>query len=89
MPKPVFYNYTQGYEPKSTAPKYRSSATDHEYYNPDIKEYYSSDSKLIRREETYRGIKYSQTISGSNYAQHWPTYTYSVTYTAWEEVTVS
>ena len=58
-------------------------------YNPIITEYYTSADELIRVEEVWAGNRYSQTISGSNYASDWPTYNYSVTYNAWEVTTVS
>ena len=58
-------------------------------YNPDITLYYDSSDNLVRVEEVFKGIMYSQTISGSNYAQQWPNYTYSVKHNAWDTTTVS
>ena len=58
-------------------------------YNPDITIYYGSDDNIVHVREIWRGKQYDQTVSGTNYAQYWPTYGYSVTYFAWEETTVS
>ena len=57
-------------------------------YNPKRIEYYGSDNKLVRIEEIFDGKKYGQTISGSNYVQQWPNYSYSITYYPWDETTV-
>jgi len=58
-------------------------------YNPSIVEYYDSGDNLVRVEETFGDTMSAQTISGSNYAQSWPSYTYAVTYNAWTTTTVS
>jgi hypothetical protein len=58
-------------------------------YNPDITIYYGSDDNIVHVTEIWRGMQYDQTVSGTVYAQYWPTYSYSVTYNAWEETTVS
>ena len=84
--------YTQGYERKSVAD--HSLARDRDEYNPSVVKYYTTtsgaaDDGLVHVEETWRGKLYAQTISGTNYDQQWPSYTYSVTYDAWEETTIS
>jgi len=56
-------------------------------YNPEITKYYNSADELLRIEEVWCGEKYTQTISGSAYANQ--TVDYSVTYSAWEKTTVS
>jgi len=58
-------------------------------YNPDTTIYYGSDDNIVHVTDVYRGMQYDQTVSGTNYAEQWPSYTYSVTYNAWEETTVS
>jgi hypothetical protein len=78
-------NYTQGYERNLPSPKFAGDTR----YNPTITNYYGSDDALVRVEEEYGGVTYAQTISGSAYAQQWPAYSYSVTYMAWEDTTVS
>lgn len=83
----------QGYERNTPSPKFYSTVVGHEGYNPTITNYYitvsGGDDKLVRVEEVFRGKMFARTISGSNYAQQWPNYSYSVTYDAWEETTVS
>jgi len=70
------------------SPKFYSTAIEGKMgYNPTIVEYYNNSDELLKTEEIWRGKKYSQTISGSNYANH--TVSYTVTYQAWEETTVS
>jgi len=64
-----------------------STAVGSEGYNPEITMYYNNSNELLKIEEVWRGTKYTQTISGSNYANH--TIDYSVTYSAWVETTVS
>jgi len=72
------------------SPKYYSTAiTGKEGYNPIITVYYGSDNNIVRVKEVWRGKAWAQTISGSNYVQQWPNYTYSETFSAWEETTVS
>lgn len=81
-------NYTQGYDRNTPSPKfYDSTVVGHEGYNPEITMYYNSSNELLLVEEVWRGTKFSQTISGSAYANH--TISYSLTYGAWEETTVS
>jgi hypothetical protein len=58
-------------------------------YNPDITIYYDSSDNIVRVEEVFKGTMYAQTVSGSNYAQQWPTYSYLVVYNAWVTTTVS
>jgi len=58
-------------------------------YNPSRTEYYGSDGKILRVEESFGGVTYGQTISGTGYAQYWPTYSGTIVYSSWEEVTVS
>jgi len=82
-------NYTQGYERNTPSPKFYSTVVGHEGYNPVITKYYDSADNLIRIEEIWRGILYSQTISGTTYSGQWPNYNYSITYGAWEETTYS
>ena len=77
------------YDRNLRSPKYYSTAVGNEGYNPDIIIYYGSDDNVVRVEEVWRGKMYAQTASGTNYAQQWPNYTYSVTFNAWEETTVS
>jgi len=57
-------------------------------YNPVVTEYYNTvvsgeDDHLVRVEEVFEGTTYSQTVSGSNYTQQWPSYDYSLVYNAW------
>lgn len=83
-------NYTQGYERNTQSSKfYSSSVVGHKGYNPIVTHYYGSDNKIVRVEELFSDVLYSQTISGSNYVEQWPDYTYTITYNAWEETTVS
>lgn len=56
-------------------------------YNPETKLYYNSSDELLRKDETWRGVTYTQTISGSSYANY--TTSYTVTYSSWTETTVS
>ncbi len=80
----------QTYDRNLRSPKYyESTAVGAAGYNPEITMYYTSADELVRVEEVWRGKQYSQTISGSNYSEQWPSYSYSVTYNAWEETTVS
>jgi hypothetical protein len=81
---------TETYERNLQSPKFYSSAVVGRYrYNPTIIEYYGSDDALVRIEEIFDGVMMAQTISGSGYAEQWPSYTYSITYQAWEETTYS
>jgi len=81
--------YTQGYDRNTPSPKFYNTVIGHEGYNPSITNYYDSSNNLVRVEELFRGYLYGQTISGSEYAQQWPDYTYTVTYDAWEKTVVS
>ena len=58
-------------------------------YNPKTVKYYSSADELLRVEETWRDKMIAQTISGSNYAENWPSYTYTVVTDPWDETTTS
>ena len=58
-------------------------------YNPEITEYYTISGALIRVEEIFDGVMYARTISGSNFGPQWPTYSYKITYNAWDETTYS
>ena len=75
------------YDRNTKDPKFYSTAVGSEGYNPDITMYYNSADELLRIEEIWRGVIHSQTISGSDYTNH--TVSYSITYNAWEETTVS
>lgn len=55
-------------------------------YNPQIIVYFGSDDNIVRIEETWRGQKYAQTISGSNFVQQWPNYDYYEVYSPWTVV---
>jgi len=67
---------------------YSSAVVGRKGFNPMKIEYYGSDNKLVRVEEIFDGRKYGQTISGSNYAQQWPNYSYSITYYPWDETII-
>lgn len=77
------------------SPKFYSSAVSgRTRYNPEITEYYDSSANLVRIEEKMQTgrdklLMWAQTISGSNFAQHWPNYTHTVVYDRWSEQTVS
>jgi hypothetical protein len=58
-------------------------------YNPEITEYYTISGALVRFEEVFDGVVYGRTISGSLFDAQWPTYSYSITYNAWDETTYS
>lgn len=77
------------YDRNTKDPKFYSTAVGSEGYNPEITRYYNSADELVRVEEVWRGSKYSQTISGTTYSGQWPSYSYSITYSAWVETTVS
>lgn len=77
------------YNRNTPSPKYYSTAVGADGYNPAVTIYYGSDDNVVHIKEVWRGKQYDQTVSGTNYAQQWPTYSYSVTYNAWEETTVS
>jgi hypothetical protein len=66
-----------------------STAEGSEGYNPETTMYYNAADELVRIEEVWRGVKHSQTISGTTYSGQWPSYSYSITYSAWVETTVS
>jgi hypothetical protein len=78
---------TETYNRNTKEPKFYSTAVGSEGYNPEIIMYYNSSSELLKIEEIWRGVKYTQTISGSNYADH--VIDNSLTYSAWEKTTVS
>lgn len=70
------------------APKFYSTVNSgHEEYNADITLFFNSNDEILRVEEVWRGVRWTQTISGSNYLNQ--TVDYSVLYSAWEETTVS
>lgn len=58
-------------------------------YNPEVKIYYGSDDAVVRIEESWGGEFWVRTISGSNYAENWPSYTYYEVITPWEKTTIS
>jgi len=68
---------------------YPNTTVGSESYNPKITLYYDSSDNLLRVEEEWRGEMWSQTISGSNFAQQWPNYSNKVVYYAWERTTIS
>ncbi len=77
--------YTQGYNRNTRSPKFYDTHTGHEEYNPETTYYYTTISGsdtdgLVRIDEYWRGVWWSQIIVGSNYDQQWPDYTYSITY---------
>jgi len=76
--------YTQTYDRNTGL-----TALDGSKYNPVRTEYYTSADELIRIEEVSGNSKSYQTISGSDFASNWPTYDYTITYSVWEETTVS
>jgi hypothetical protein len=56
-------------------------------YNPIITEYYDSADNLVRVEHGFSdGTVWAQTISGSFFAENWPTYSGTIVYGAWEVV---
>jgi len=75
------------YDRNLQKPKYYSTAVGSDGYNPQITYYYNNANELLRIEEVWRGKKYTQTISGSNYANH--IINYNVVYGSWVETTVS
>lgn len=68
---------------------YSTARIGHKGYNPKIIMYYDNSDNLIRIEEIFGNKKYGQTISGSNFAQNWPNYSYKVVYNPWIETTYS
>ena len=77
------------YDRNTKDPKFYSTAVGSEGYNPEVTMYYNIADELVRIEEIWRGVKHSQTISGTTYSGQWPSYSYSITYSAWVETTVS
>jgi len=77
------------YDRNNQDAKFYSTAIGGSGYNPEITMYYDGADNLLRIEEVWRGVKHSQTISGTTYSGQWPTYNYSITYSAWEETTIS
>jgi hypothetical protein len=77
------------YDRNTKEPKFYSTAVGSGGYNPTITVYYGSDDNIVRVKEVWRGEAWAQTISGSTYAQQWPNYSYTETFNAWEETTVS
>jgi len=78
----------QNYDRNLRSPKFYSTVNSgRQEFNPDIIMSYNNADELLQVEEIWRGTKWTQTISGSNYANH--TISYTVTYRAWEETTVS
>lgn len=81
-------SYMQTYDRNTPSPKFYSTAVvGHDGYNPEITYYYNNNDELLMVDEIWRGKKFTQTISGSNYANY--IVSYRVTYSAWEETTVS
>jgi hypothetical protein len=80
-------SYLQSADRNLRSPKFYSTAqSGREAYNPKITVYYGSDNNMVRVEEVWRGDTCAQTISGSNYVQQWPNYTYTETFYPWQEV---
>lgn len=75
------------YDRNTQDPKFYSTAVGHEGYNPEVIMSYNSANELLKIEEIWRGVTHVQTVSGTAYANN--TISYSVTYNAWEETTVS
>lgn len=75
------------YDRNTKDPKFYSTAVGSEGYNPEVIMYYNSNNELLKIAEIWRGVMHTQTISGSNYANH--TVSFSLTYSAWEKTTVS
>jgi len=73
--------------PKTYDKKIKSTATSGDKgHNPTVTEYFDSSGNMVRREEAYAdGTTWFQTISGSNFAQNWPSYTDVVVYDPWSE----
>ncbi len=65
---------------------YSTARSGAEGYNPTITVYYGSDDNIVRIAEAWRGETWYQTISGSTYAQQWPSYTYTETFNPWTTV---
>jgi hypothetical protein len=81
-------NYTESFDRIVKEPKFYSSVgVGGPRYNPQVIYYYNSNNELLMVEEIYNGMKWTQTISGSNYANQ--TISRSVTYSAWVKTTVS
>jgi hypothetical protein len=78
------------YERNLRSPKFYSTVdVGRMGYNPEITEYYTVSGALIRVEEIFDGVTYTRTISGSNFGSQWPVYDHSITYSAWDETTIS
>jgi hypothetical protein len=75
------------YDRNTKDPKFYSTAVGREGYNPEVIMSYNSSNELLKVEEIWRGVNHSQTVSGSNYANH--TISYTLAYSSWEETTVS
>lgn len=73
--------------PKTYDKNIKSTATSGDKgHNPIVTEYYDTADNLVRIEEAYSdGTMWAQTISGSNFAQNWPAYSYSVVYGTWSK----
>ena len=80
--------------------QFRSTAGDkYPHYNPVIIEYYDSSDNLLRIEHKIQStVKpagselitvWYQTISGTNFTQNWPTYSYTITSGPWMSTTES
>lgn len=81
-------NYTESFDRITKEPKFYSSVgVGGPRYNPTVTYYYNSSNELLVIEETYNGMIWTQTISGSAYANQ--TISKSVTYSAWVKTTVS
>ena len=78
--------YNQVYNRNTKEPKFYSTAVGSEGYNPEITVYYDSDNNVVRVKESWRGETWARTISGSNYAQNWPSYTHYEVISAWATV---
>ena len=76
--------------PKTYDKRIKSTATSGDKgHNPVVTEYYDGSDNMVHVEERYGDTVWGQTISGSNFAQDWPAYTYTVVHNAWVMTTVS
>jgi len=74
--------------PKTYDKRIKSTATSGDKgQNPVTTEYYDSSDNLVRVEDAFGDVVWGQTISGSNFAQNWPSYTYTVVRGQWAMTT--
>jgi len=80
----------KSYNRNLRSPKfYNDTKSGKQGYNPRVDIYYGSDDNIVRITETWRGEIWEQIITGSNYAQDWPNYTYSETFYPWGPISSS